>query len=107
MASAAAVAVDQARSPLNDEISQSNGVTSAIVPKDRETPDRVEDVEEDEVDDVTARKRRAGILGGDHDNGYDSRQEAIRGAANGAGDDLFGDEEEEDGLPDDPLQQPA
>lgn len=88
MASAAAVGADAARSPIGNDIEQSNGVTSAIVGQDEEQAQADED---DEDEDIQKRVRRgdrvmAKANGDDEDDG---------GAGDGEGDDLFGEEEDE------------
>lgn len=91
MASAAAVAVDVARSPsvIGDEHEEANGVTSTIAPKDPEDP---KTAEEEEDDAVQRRQRKHAAL------------EALDGHDEGGvgNDDLFG-EEDGDELPEDPL----
>lgn len=94
MASAAAVAADAARSPIGNDIEQSNGVTSAILDKDDE---QLEAQDDDEDEDIQKRVRRGDRVMAQA-NGDDEGEDG--GAADGEDGDLFGEEEEE--LPDDP-----
>lgn len=103
MASAAAVAADIARSPgtIGDDIEQSNGVTSAVVPQD-DADVKAQDEDEDEDDDITKRVRRGDRMMAKA-NGEDLHARdagAAESTGEAGGDDLFGDEEDE--LPDDP-----
>jgi len=96
MASAAAVGVDAARSPIGNDIEQSNGVTSAIVDKDE---DQREAEEEDEEEDIQTRVRRGDRILAQANGDDDGDGEP----GDGEGDDLFGEEADEEELPDDPL----
>lgn len=94
MASAAAVGADAARSPIGNDIEQSNGVTSAIVAKDEA---QREADEEDEDEDIQKRVRRGDRVMAKA-NGDDEEEDR---ADDGEGDDLFGEEEDE--LPENPM----
>lgn len=95
MASAAAVAADQALSPerlnLGEPDQLGGSVTSAIVAPDEEVPNNLSELQEDEEDeDDVVRSRPRGPQA----NGADEEEEEL-----GDDDDLFGDgadEEEEE-----------
>jgi len=89
MASAAAVGADAARSPIGNDIEESNGVTSAII----DTGEERREAEEDEDEDIQKRVRRPAKASAD--------DEDEDGAGDGGVDDLFGDEE--DPLADNPM----
>lgn len=97
MASAAAVAADQARSPLPNDLGElgedGKQVTTATLARDEEPADALEE-DDDEDDDVQGSSRRKGRVehaatNGDGDEDGDG----------GLGDDLFGDDDEEQDAP--------
>lgn len=89
MASAAAVAANQALSPEPDTLSKpdfiSGNVTSAVIPPDEAVPDGLGDEDDDDDEGIVQNRRRGGKANGDMDEESE----------NGDEDDLFGDVEEE------------
>jgi hypothetical protein len=94
MASAAAVGVDAARSPLhNDEIDDAP-VTSAIGSREHGFPGTDMGEEMDDAIKGTNRRKAYGVDAGDRKNLVEDDSEED-GANGGLEDDLFGDDEEE------------
>lgn len=83
MASAAAVAADQARSPIPSDIGEPDSLTSAIFPADEKVPDDLN--EDDDDEDVVVRSRPRGP----QMNGAPEEDEE-----EDLGDDLFGDDDD-------------
>lgn len=102
MASAAAVAADQARSPYAEPDSVDGAVSSAILPSDAKVPNDlselnqdVDDDDDDDDEDVPRSRPRGPKVNGAQDEEEDDEQL-------GDDDDLFGDgDEDEDGVLDD------
>lgn len=92
MASAAAVAADQARSPVNNDIGEDLGnegeVTSGIYSKDEEQSGVNGNAEDDDEDEELPSNPLRGSKRPRPTNGVEEDEEA------GEGEDLFGDEEE-------------
>lgn len=93
MASAAAVGANIALSPEPDTLSNpdfvSGNITSAVIPPDEPTPDGMGAEDDDEEDDVVQNRRKGGKVNGD----IEEEAEAVRA------DDLFGDDDEEEAVP--------
>ncbi|KAL1306867.1 hypothetical protein AAFC00_005517 [Neodothiora populina] len=96
MASAAAVAADQALSPDPTNIAEPDGITTAILPSDEKVPDDLnqDDDDDDDDEDIVVRSRPRGP----QMNGAPEEEEEL-----GDEDDLFGDEDEDEA--DAPAQQ--
>lgn len=91
MASAAAVSADIDRPPIDNDLDESGGVTSTIIPNKPEEED-----EDDEDDDIQRKGRRQ-----DRVNQADEDDEDQGGVD---GDDLFGDDDDDE-LPDEPTAE--
>lgn len=96
MASAAAVAADQALSPEPTAVAeQGSTVTSAILPSDEKAPDDLGELNEDDEDeDDVVRSRPRGPQMQMNGAPQEEEEEEL-----GDDDDLFGDEEEADEAP--------
>lgn len=95
MASAAAVAADQARSPVGNDIGEDYGkegeVTSGVYAQDEEQPDVNGNVDDDDEDeDLPSNPIARGAKRQRPPNGADVDDEGEEAG----GDDLFGDEED-------------
>jgi hypothetical protein len=93
MASAAAVSADIDRPPIDNDLDESGGVTSTIIPN---KPEEEDEYDEDEDDDIQRKGRRQDRV--NQANGDDEDQSRVDG------DDLFGDDDDDE-LPDEPTAE--
>ncbi|KAK5168011.1 Paf1 complex component [Saxophila tyrrhenica] len=108
MASAAAVAANQARSPLANDLGDDDGrtgeVTSGVYSKDEDLPDMNEEEDEDDEDlpanPMQNRGGRRRVNGAAQDEEEEEEEEEPP-----AGDDLFGDEDEAKGEAEQPARR--